>query len=157
MKQVEFSQPQVCKALGVEYQRLREWMKAGHIKPSSPAGGRGYPARFRREEICLAGLFSHLLGLGFSRAEAGERVKLMRLQQHSLLHTDGDLRRARFVVIPMGPGFSLGHSVVCSEESYFQALKELHGSRDMDDFDNVLIVNYGKIIDRVDKALEGLR
>jgi len=69
-KRNSFSSSHVAKALNIEPERLRQWIRLGFLTPSTPAQGQGSRGVFTRGDIYSAELFRHLLDLGIARSFA---------------------------------------------------------------------------------------
>ena len=67
----------ICKALDIKRERLRDWIKAGHIKPTLPAHGQGTKAGFTLGDVYAIALFKRLTELGFKRDLSAEIIKNM--------------------------------------------------------------------------------
>jgi hypothetical protein len=68
--QDDFSTLDICKALKIERERLRSWIKKDFIKPSIPAEGAGTRASFTRLDVYKIAVFKALLEKGQSRTSA---------------------------------------------------------------------------------------
>lgn len=71
----QFSTLDIGRALGLERERLREWMVRGFLKPTVSAEGQGTKAVFSRTDAYGVALFLRLLEIGFRREQAGEFVR----------------------------------------------------------------------------------
>lgn len=70
----EFSTFDLGKALGLPWARLREWINREYV-PCKRAKGKGDKTIFTRADVYAVELFNSLLGSGFSRNVAGMLVK----------------------------------------------------------------------------------
>ena len=67
----QYSTLDICKALGITRERLRDWMNRGFIKPSiQEAKGQGTKALFSRNDVYLIMLFLTLIWNGINRKES---------------------------------------------------------------------------------------
>lgn len=66
----------ICKALGIERERFRDWVKArpGFIKPTLPAMGQGTKAGFTLGDVYAIALFKRMTETGFKRELAADIV-----------------------------------------------------------------------------------
>jgi len=69
-KRDAFSSSDVAKALNIEPERLRQWIRLGFVTPSTPAQGQGSRGIFTRGDVYSAELFRHMLDLGIARSFA---------------------------------------------------------------------------------------
>ena len=69
-KRNAFSSNQVAKALNIEPERLRQWIRLGFVTPNTPAKGQGSRGIFTRGDTYSAELFRRLLDVGISRSFA---------------------------------------------------------------------------------------
>jgi hypothetical protein len=65
----------ICKALDIKRERLRDWIKVGHIKPTLPAHGQGTKAGFTLGDVYAIALFKKLTEQGFKRDLSAEIIK----------------------------------------------------------------------------------
>ena len=67
----QYSTLDICKALSITRERIRDWMDRGFIKPSiQEAKGQGTKALFSRNDIYLVELFLTLIRNGINRRES---------------------------------------------------------------------------------------
>jgi DNA-binding transcriptional MerR regulator len=69
-KRSAFSSNHVAKALNIEPERLRQWIRLGFVTPNTPAKGQGSRGIFTRGDVYTMELFRRLLDLGISRSFA---------------------------------------------------------------------------------------
>ena len=69
-KRSAFSSNHVAKALNIEPERLRQWIRLGFITPNTPAKGQGSRGVFTRGDVYSVELFRRLLDLGIARSFA---------------------------------------------------------------------------------------
>lgn len=67
-KRNAFSSNHVAKALNIEPERLRQWIRLGFVTPNTPAKGQGSRGIFTRGDVYSVELFRRLLDLGISRS-----------------------------------------------------------------------------------------
>ena len=77
----EFSTLDICKALGIQRERLRDWMTQGHIKPTHPATGQGTKAIFTRQAVYCVALFIKMINGGFNRNTAKMYIEKMKQEK----------------------------------------------------------------------------
>ena len=65
----------ICKALDIKRERLRDWIKVGHIKPTLPAHGQGTKAGFTLGDVYAIALFKKLTEQGFKRDLSAEIIR----------------------------------------------------------------------------------
>jgi len=66
----------ICKALGIERERFRDWVKSrpGFIKPTLPAMGQGTKAGFTLGDVYAIALFKKMTETGFKRELSADIV-----------------------------------------------------------------------------------
>ena len=69
-KRSAFSSNHVAKALNIEPERLRQWIRLGFVTPNTPAKGQGSKGIFTRGDVYRVELFRRLLDLGIARSYA---------------------------------------------------------------------------------------
>ena len=57
----------ICKALGIERERFRDWTKTGQIRPTLPAFGQGTKAGFTLGDVYTIALFKRMIDTGYKR------------------------------------------------------------------------------------------
>ena len=57
----------ICKALGIERERFRDWTKTGQIRPTLPAFGQGTKAGFTWGDVYTIALFKRMIETGYKR------------------------------------------------------------------------------------------
>ena len=57
----------ICKALGIERERFRDWIKTGQIRPTLPAFGQGTKAGFTLGDVYTIALFKRMIETGYKR------------------------------------------------------------------------------------------
>jgi hypothetical protein len=75
-----FSTFDIIKALGIERERLREWMNRSYLRPSVMSSGQGIKSEFTRCDVYAVELFRQLLEGGFDRDHAGVFVRFFQDQ-----------------------------------------------------------------------------
>lgn len=70
----DFSTFEICKALKIPKERLRQWLKNEFIKPTIPAKGQGTRAVFTRNDVYGVALFNDLINRGLKRSVAARFV-----------------------------------------------------------------------------------
>ena len=77
---------QVCVALGINRERLRDWMVQGHIKPTQTAKAHGSKAGFTESDVVGIALFKKLVDLGFKRELIADLLRNFIGVEGSFLH-----------------------------------------------------------------------
>jgi hypothetical protein len=75
MKSRSFSTLEIGKALGIQRERLRDWMNRGFIKPTVSATGQGSKAGFTLSDVYGVAFFGRLVASGLSREVAASYVQ----------------------------------------------------------------------------------
>ena len=70
-----FSTFEICEALEIPHERLRQWLKLGFIIPLIPAQGQGTRAEFSKADVYGIALFNELVGFGWKREVAARCFK----------------------------------------------------------------------------------
>ncbi|MBI9083308.1 MAG: hypothetical protein JEZ11_06880 [Desulfobacterales bacterium] len=73
-----YSTIDICNALELPRERLRDWMVRGFVKPSLPSTSKGTIAIFIRPDVMTVALFKVLIDRGFRREAAAEYANLLR-------------------------------------------------------------------------------
>jgi DNA-binding transcriptional MerR regulator len=74
-----FTTFEIRDSLGITVDRLKDWQKRGFITPSVRiASGAGTKNIFNRLDVYCLELFRYLLGRGFSREMAADRIKTLK-------------------------------------------------------------------------------
>jgi len=76
----------VCKALGMNRERLRDWMVQGHIKPTQTVEEHGSKAGFSDSDVVGIALFKKLVDLGYKRELIADLLKNFIGVEGSFLH-----------------------------------------------------------------------
>jgi hypothetical protein len=122
-----YSTFQVAKALGEKYQRLRGWLDTGAIIPSiQRADGVGGRSKFSRIDVYCIGLFKEMLSLGFSRDEAGARVRGVHSYLSGTKTKFGDPDFAEHIlIVKHGDTFQSDIEVHGHEPKWYKSLGDL--------------------------------
>jgi DNA-binding transcriptional MerR regulator len=123
---------EVAGLLEIKTGKLREWVSRGYIKPAYPATSRGTANTFDTRNIYQIALFDHLLKLGISREKA---AKILRAKEDPL-------NQDKEIIIS-----SLSESAVYFDVNIKKSKIVISTSPD---FDDLIVINFQKIIDRVD-------
>jgi|GEM_PF-1234740 len=162
-----FTTFKASKILDIKYGRLREWIDREYIPFLKRAEGAGDKTLFDRLHLCIIALFVYLLDRGMKREEAAERVKgvdqYLRVtkifDQPDMFDFIGIVNRPRVERKPSKSVLKLikdiserpGPTVrIISHTEYTtKSLAELAGG----DFDDMVIVNFGKIRQSVEERI----
>ena len=68
----------ISKILGIQRERLSDWLVRGFIKPSAKSKGQGKPSWFTKGDIYLIRLLDDMIDRGIDRAEAAKYVEGIR-------------------------------------------------------------------------------
>jgi len=147
---------EICKNLDIRLERFRMWIDNGYVEPSiQKASGRGTKNLFSKDDLYLVGLFKHLIECGFSREESSKKVESVR---HVLQNIDvnpayiGIARRAEGTKMPYRDGKLVYPDCIIwpeKEEIQFDDI-----GKSLPDFDDFLIINFGKIRQKVDSCFQ---
>jgi hypothetical protein len=160
-----FSTFEVCKIVGVKYQRLRTWIDSGFIQPSiRRAEGIGDRTAFSAHDLLVLVIFVELLAEKFSRETANSRAKgaadYIRYAQGNDLDKCDYLLFDKDDPIQTEKGRWQRPPVVILNEQWFRekSLFEILGSGGHytapESFSKLTIVNFKKIRDRIKIAME---
>ena len=164
---LEYTTFQTSKILGIKYGRLREWIDRGDIIPSvSKADGQGTKTIFSKTDLYLIGLFAYLIDRKiFTRKEAAERVRQVSqykkvtkswsdVDSHYCIafyfRKEGYLGNGKQKSLPWAKIFSKDNVIQKSLNDLLFQESEYYYS----DFDDVTVVNFRKIIEKIDAAIE---
>ena len=172
-----FSTNEVCEALGIKYQRLREWIDRGYVVPTWRAEGSGNRTAFSRQEVYLVALFMHLILVeGFDRGLAGERVAAVgkylgaaRTWDNaddgaylifSRMPSTADGQKSKSVSALLAevsrsgqPGVQIVNEGALKEQSMFEILSYKGFYQRWSDFESLTIVNFKRVRELVDTRL----
>jgi hypothetical protein len=176
----EFSTFDITKGLRIPRGRLREWMNFGFITPSVQADGQGTRAVFTRSDVHTVALFRNLIDYGLNRAAAAEFMRdfadRVKKEKSSTKYPETvyivfrlSIEKGEEIkdVLRLGPGvwkFDVEGGIVDLKLSMQESRQHIT-STDYTDGDipekntnwrNVHMINYKKICEDVDKALEKL-
>ena len=160
------------KALGIPRERLKDWMNQGFVEPSIPAQGKGTKAIFSLLDVYAIAFFSELLQAGFNRKVAAEIVKDFKGRESIKGTTGENITKVLFrfetrgqgrVIksISFGPGswamdISNGRSGQYDPEGALPLrpfdIPSFMGDSFDENYDEILIVNFRKIRDRVNRV-----
>lgn len=161
----EFSTFDIVKALGIERERLREWMNRSFIKPTIPAPGQGKKAVFTRLDVYAVELFRQLVSAGLDR----NRCRMILDFYRQRMKTDDD--DLNYLIIRLGPLKEEGMDVKPSYSHFFAFhddkilldigcadSKDLERSRGMLDnrWSLLHVMNLKELRSKTDMALEKL-
>lgn len=73
-----FSTLEICKALDIPRERLRDWMNRDFIIPTVRATGQGTKAEFNRNDAYIVALFEFLLDYGMDRETSASFLRDLR-------------------------------------------------------------------------------
>ena len=151
---MEYTTTDISKHLGIKRERLKIWMSNGYVKPSTEASGPGTKNLFTITDLYFLKLFASLVERGFPRKEAANRIRMSRVGLHpnivktlcliGFTRRDGEKKK--------DPGYPL---TIYSDSSQDFAKDSEFLMNDFfkHDCDDILIFNFKKIREGVDKAL----
>lgn len=160
----QFSTFDIIKALGIKRERLRAWMKKGYVYPHMPSPGQGQSALFTIYEVFGIALFDKLLKNGFKRETAAEYYSVCSGNGF----TGGDYLVIRADEIDgerdLRPFFIMGtlettQSLLILEIMPDGSLSQRtppFGAEIIPDWEDISIINFGRIKDEVEKKLKVL-
>jgi DNA-binding transcriptional MerR regulator len=118
--------------LEIESGKLREWISRGYVRPAYPAKRRGEANFLSEENLYQVALFDHLLQLGLSRKKAAKIIKAQEDQRN----------QGKEIIIT-----TLSDSSVFFDVNLKKSKIVISTSPD---FDDLIVINFQKIIDKVD-------
>lgn len=143
----------ITKHLGIKRERLKIWMTNGYIRPTETASGPGTKNLFSITDLYLLKLFTSLVERGFPRQVAAEKIQLIdtgyKPERISHLALIGFFRHDN-------PNESKGYPLSFdsdSAEDFVKDSKFLIEEFFNSECDDILIFNFKKIRESVDKAL----
>ena len=172
-RKARYSTLDIVKALGIPRERLRDWMSRGFIEPTLPARGQGTKAGFTLADVYGVALFDRLLQMGLKREMASKVVKAIVLY--------GDLLHGfPYIVVKIEAvesetrvhvgSFSGGKMLALRLEVSGDRIRTQHLKADfspvweeggmMEDegaWDLIYVINFTKVLQRVNKGLEKLK
>jgi hypothetical protein len=167
MEKETFTTFDIIKALGIPRERLQDWMNRGFVKPSIPATGKGTKAFFTLLDVYALALFQHLVEeRHFSREDAAKYSIGWLLEVNALFKRGGsDKAKANFSSNELICVFATENkekkllfrpfSFHGKKDKYVETiLKQLKLAVEGEIWDDIFVVNFKKIRDGVDAALE---
>jgi hypothetical protein len=162
---IGFSTLEICRALHIPRERLREWIIRGYIKPSiKEASGSGTKSIFSRWDVYSIALFMELIESGYSREVASKHIKTFQDERKKdVLYIEFRRFSENQSIVDWKKGKKHSAVFIFSEnnpEALDLSIGAPAGWRDSlmssgySEWDQVLLVNYKKIREYVDKALE---
>lgn len=167
LEKKEFSTLEICRSLKIPRERLREWMVRGFIRPSiREAKGTGTRAIFSRGDVYGVSLFKRLIEGGLSRERAGEYVNVW-LASYGNLTSVARMAAARYIIFRRylkkdgktvidieRLGISSHMDWKINLDRGATVYTNIGTTREPDhNWDDVLIINFAKIIEDTDSAL----
>ena len=150
---MDYTTTDISKHLGIKRERLKIWMSKGFITPSQTASGPGTKNLFSITDLYLLKLFASLVERGFPREEAAERLRMTRqFLNPDIIGTLILIGFFRHDKEPEKPGYPLVISYD-SKSKFAKDSKYLLDEFFKHDCDDILIFNFKKIREEVDKAL----
>lgn len=70
----EYSSFEICRELGIDFGRLRQWTRHGFIKPKIPANGKGSRSVFSDRDFSRLKDFKFLIEMGVNRKKAAKAL-----------------------------------------------------------------------------------
>lgn len=145
----EFTTWDVIKRLGIHRERLREWLRLGFVNASAQkADGIGTKHLFTRWDLYIVALFQHLVLSGLSRKAA--RGVLKRVNKDMEWWTRREKKDSipfpQLIVIQNIKDPRPRAQVSIGDSNTIELPKDA-------DIDDLLVINFGKIKERVDSRL----
>lgn len=156
----EFTTFDIIKRLQIPRERLREWMKRGFIEPTTSASGVGTKAVFTLQDVYKILLFKHLIEIGFMREVAADFIRNLDLVE--LLSGDYIGFRVGKDKVPWSNTnvvyfFMNRHQVLQISDGmpagWYNIRNKVKKFASEHEYDDLIIVNYKKIRQRVNAAL----
>jgi len=142
----EFSTFDVCEALNIPRERLRDWMVRGFVVPSVQADGAGTRALFDRIDVYLVSLFENLIEGGFPRKTASLFVEYIRIDKS----TRSKLPKIDFIIAKRNSKNTWEVRWVSG------SLPITENTKKADGWMQLTICNFKKIREEVDRRLKAL-
>ena len=154
-KKEQFTTFGITKGLGIEYGRLREWIDGQFIIPSiQKATKQGTKNLFSLWDVYMIEYFIQLLAKGFSRKQAGLRVgafvNLVRMMKGRKKKFDPG--KYEYVAIVCKKDDIQYNRFITENEIKHKTIPELITVHTYD-FDDIVLINFRKIKEKVDRAL----
>ena len=130
---LDYTIAEAAAILEIESGKLREWISRAYIRPTYPATSRGSANTLDMKNIYEIALFDHLLKLGLSREKAAKIIKAQEDQRN---------QEKEIIITP------LSDSSVYIDVNRKKSKIVISTSPD---FDDLIVINFQKIIDKVDK------
>lgn len=150
----------VARKLGIPRERFREWLVRGFIRPSiQQASGSGTRNLFSRWDMYLIALFQHLIERGLGREEASAYVNALSDRPAVINHivfkirtSDNGETEISIIDIPPDEEEPRIDIRTGNMNIWFDQLRQMIEAPD-EEYDEILIVNFGKIRRTVDRKL----
>ena len=147
----------LIRSLGIGRQRMQDWMERGYIKASiQQASGIGTKSLFSKWDVYCIELFRYLLKRGFPRKQVAFWLRAL-YSQYSFNRQLEKFNYLAFIARRDGgklvDTMTEGVPVIIG----YRSMAEFHASfpqRDLDDFADLLIINFKAVREEVDVALE---
>lgn len=130
MKTIYYSTLDICKALDIRRERLRDWIDREFITPLRPSGGQGRKALFNIQDAYSIALFKWLIDRGFKRDAVAKMLELFNISLIS------DAIRIKYIAF-----FFEGEKIITcrySDDTIFKAIESVRDYTDVYfiDFEN---------------------
>jgi hypothetical protein len=145
----EFTTWDVIKRLGIHRERLREWLRLGFVSASAQrADGIGTKHLFTRWDLYMVALFQHLVLSGLSRKAAGGVLKRVNedMEWWTRREKKDSIPFPQLIVIQNIKDPRPRAQVSIGDSNTIELPKDA-------DIDDLLVINFGKIKERVDSRL----
>jgi len=148
VSKIELSTFDVMKILGLERERLREWMHYDFITITQKAMGRGTKAIFNLLDVYNVAIFKNLVDAGINRNKAKIYMK-----NKKELNCYEDAKELKYILFFEGDSYE---SFQISKEKHID-LDELGNFSDPNESWNLgIVINFKKLRDKIDRAIDSL-
>ncbi len=165
-----FSTFDIVKCLGIPRERLKDWQNNMFIKPTIKARGKGTKAEFTRLDVYALALFKHLVEeLHLKREEASKFTEGWKRNISKSMAVedieDSDwnekvttklFSKELFFVVVRGKPFFTEFSGSSKEQRIRKITEQIEAITRNHIWNDILVVNFMEIKDKVDKALQDL-
>jgi hypothetical protein len=159
IRRAKYRSTAICKAMAIKRERLKDWIKAGFIRPTLPALGQGTKAGFTKGDVYAIALFMKLLNMGFKRDFAASLIDPV------IGRVGNEIYFSRYLILSIEskgageeekitPIFQWGGSLECKIKFTPSSFTSTTDSINLMNWDGAFILNLAKLSVEVDKALE---
>lgn len=162
MIEKSFTTFDASRILGIKYQRLREWIGRGQVKPSIvKAEGIGTKTLFSRRDLYLIALFRLLVEKGFSRDDASSAVKDLNSYLSAAKTWDDPAENSHLLFFEDRDrqGKNMPRTYILNDQrfkemSLYELLSHKGYFKDALEYDKFVMVNFRKIRGEIDMAVD---